>query len=201
MRILPILTVASASAAYFILIIQTIRKDQKPEEKVSFSSFLLWLIIDVIMLVNTFRAKNNLVLIGAYTVLTTILTTILFYKRQFSWNKTDTKVAILAFACLVISYATRPIVGVTCGALSLACAGIPNLIGIYRKRPTRLQYMTIIFFILGPLFSVISITMKNGLVKDYIYPCIAITYWSIALAMTLRNQFRLINYQKVPASI
>jgi drug/metabolite transporter (DMT)-like permease len=190
MSILTLCIIASATIAYTILIFQTLKKNQKEEDKVSFSSFLLWLIIDVIMFVNTLRAKNDPTLIGTYTALTVILTGLLFYKKQFSWNKTDTKVAVLAFACLVISYMTGPIVGVTCAALSIGCAGIPNLIGISNKKPSKLLYFTIIFFLLGPLFSVISVTIKNGLLKDYIYPCIAMTYWSIALVITTRNEYK-----------
>jgi drug/metabolite transporter (DMT)-like permease len=185
MNILTLSIVISASLAYVILIKQALRKNQKEEEKISFSSFLLWSIIDLIMLVNTIRAKNDYILITTYTVLTILLTLVLFFKKQFKWSKSDTLVAGIACICLVVSYVSSPIVGVTCGALSIASAGIPNLINISKQQANKMLYWTIFFFFLAPLLSCVDVFIKNGTLKDYIYPCIAMGYWGIAFGISL----------------
>ena len=82
MNVLTLLVVMFATSAYILLIKQALVKNQKEEDKISFSSFLLWSIIDFIMLVNTIRAKNDYTLILTYTVLTVILTVILLLKNK-----------------------------------------------------------------------------------------------------------------------
>lgn len=188
MDILTILIILSATAAYVILIKQAIKKGQTEKERLSFSSFFLWSIIDLIMLVNTIRANNDYVLILTYTILTIVLTIILLLKKQFQWSKSDTLVAGVACICLIVSYLTSPIIGVTAGALSISFAGIPNLINISKQEPNKSLYWIIFFFLLSPFFSFISVTNEDGAIKDYIYPCIAILYWLIALILTFTGK-------------
>ncbi len=182
---LTICVIASATGAYLIWGYQATKKSLKPGEGPSFSSLLLWSVIDTIMWVNTARAKNDQSLIATYTILTVTLTLLLIAKKRFGWTKTDSLVACIAFACLLISYLTEPVVGVLCGALSISAAGIPNLTGISKNKPTRLLYLTIFFFLIGPLLSILSVYINSGSFKDYIYPTIASLYWLLALFIAL----------------
>jgi hypothetical protein len=144
------------------------------------------------MWVNTAIAKNDQTLICTYTVLTVFLTSILLIRKQYGWNNTDTKIAWLAFSCLVISiisfFTKKPIIGVTCGALSISIAGIPHLIKLANSKPTTQSYLVILFFLTGPCISIINLYMKSGEIKEYIYPGIAITYWFIAFLLTRRAE-------------
>lgn len=185
MNILTGCIAAAASVPYLILVFQTLNKNRKESEKLSFSSFLLWSIIDIIMLVNTVRADNDYVLILTYTVLTIALTIILAIKEGFEWNKkSDTLVACIAFACLVISYLTSPFIGVIAGASSIVAAGIPNLINFSKQEPSKKLYTIIGFFFLAPLLSCIQVFSRNGTAKDYIYPLAAIGYWAAIFLCT-----------------
>lgn len=172
-------------SAYLIWGYQATRKNLKPGEGPSFPSLLLWSVIDVIMWVNTYRAHNDQTLIATYTILTVALTLILVFMRRFGWSKTDTFVAVIAFTCLIVSYLTSPFVGVVCGSLSIASAGIPNLIRISKSSPTNLLYLTIFFFFVGPLVSCISVFLNSGGMKDYVYPVVAIAYWGVAFFIAL----------------
>ena len=185
---LTIGVIASATGAYAIWGYQSLRKDLKPGEGPSFASLLLWSIIDCIMWWNTARAKNDQVLIGTYTVLTVALTIILFIKKRYGWTKTDTKIAVLTFVCFVASYLTPPVWAVLLGALSIATAGIPNLQKIYANVPTKLLYLTIVCFLLGPTLTLISVYLQDGGDKEYIYPGIAVAYWFIGLIFALKQE-------------
>ncbi len=184
---LTICVILSATGAYCIWGYQSLRKDLKPGEGPSFSSLLLWSVIDIIMWVNTARANNDQTLIATYTILTVGLTIILILKKRLGWGKSDWLVAGIAFTCLIVSYLTTPVMGVLCGALSIGSAGIPGLIKISKSQPTLLVYMTIFFFLLGPIFSVLTVFQMKGSLKDYIYPSIAIIYWSIALILAINK--------------
>ena len=186
---LTICVIASATGAYLIWGYQATKKDLKPGEGPSFSSLLLWSIIDTIMWVNTYRADNDQTLIATYTILTVLLTLILVFQKRFGWNKTDWMVAGIAFTCLVVSYVTPPIIGVLCGALSIGAAGIPNLIKISKGEPTHTLVVTILFFLLGPIFSNVTQIMNNGELKDVIYPSIAMLYWLIAFFLWARQLY------------
>ncbi len=180
---LTFFVIASATGAYIIWGYQATRKTLKQGEGPSFSSLILWSIIDTTMWVNTYRANNDQALIATYTILTVALTLILVIRKRFGWNKTDSRVAGLAFTCLLISYLTAPIIGVLCAALSISAAGIPNLISISENKPTKLLYVTILFFLLGPILSILGVYIGNGSLKDYIYPGIATLYWTTALCI------------------
>jgi drug/metabolite transporter (DMT)-like permease len=191
MSTLTICVIASATGAYLIWGYQATKKDLKPGEGPSFSSLLLWSIIDTIMWVNTYRAGNDQTLIATYTILTVLLTLILIFQKKFGWSKTDWFVAGIAFSCLLVSYLTPPVIGVLCGALSIAAAGVPNLINISKHKPTKLLYLTIFFFFLGPWLSFMSILLKKeGGLKDYIYPVIAMSYWAVAYVIARSVEIR-----------
>ena len=159
--ILKIFTIIFAISAYVFLLIRAFKKNQSNDDKISFSSFLLWGILDIIMLVNTIRAQHDITLILIYTILTIVLVIILYFKKEFFWNKNDTFVAVLAFVCLVISYVSNPFIGVISGALALFSAGIPNLLKILKQKPNILLYCTILCFSLTGLTNLISIIIQT----------------------------------------
>lgn len=173
-----ILIIASIIGAYGIWFWQVLDKNSK--EKPSSSSLLLWSIIDIIMLVNTIRAKNDLTLILWYAIATVALTMLVFFKGEFKWDKrNDTFVAVIAAICLVISYLTSPLIGVISGALSISAAGIPNIIALRSAKINKLSSWSIFFFIAGP--AVTLLFLKNFELKDVVYPAIALSYWIISL--------------------
>lgn len=182
MKIQVILIIASITGAYGIWLWQIF--DKKATSKPSSSSLLLWSIIDIIMLVNTIRAKNDLTLILSYTIATVALTAIVLVKGQFKWDKKqDTFVAIVAAICLIISYLTSPIVGVICGALSISVAGIPNMMILYKAKINTLSSLNIFFFMSGPM---VTISFLNSFeLKEIIYPGIAMLYWCISFLVYL----------------
>lgn len=176
------LIVASITGAYLIWLWQIFDKNTK--SKPSPSSLLLWSIIDIIMLVNTVRAKNDYTLILSYAVATVLLTLIVFLKGEFNWDKRkDTFVAFVAAICLIVSYLTSPLIGVISGALSISIAGIPNAIGLRKAKINGLSLLNIIFFISGPVVTLLF--LKSYELKEVVYPVIAITYWIISLLIYL----------------
>jgi hypothetical protein len=188
MNVLTFLIVASAICAYVLLAKDALEKITKGESGISFSSLLLWSIIDCIMLVNTIRADNDYALILTYTVLTIILTLILVFKKQYMWSKSDTLIALIAFSCLIVSYLTPPQIGVACGALSIACAGIPNIIAIAKNKTSRQFDWAMYFFLLSPICSLFNEYIKGGEPKDFVYPIVASLYWSIALMLSSTHE-------------
>lgn len=188
--LVTLLVAGSAVIGYLFLTIPQFKKNLKPEEQLKFSSFFLWSIIDAIMWVNIIIAKTDQTLIATYTVCTTFLTIILLIKKRHGWDTTDTKVGMVAFCSLIISIVSfvieRPIIGVTCAALSISIAGIPHLTKIATSKPTQTSYWIILFFLIGPCINIIDFYTKSGEVVDYIYPAIAITYWFTAFILTQR---------------
>lgn len=189
MHLLQFFIVASATGAYFIWGYQVATaKKESAGNGPSFASILLWLIIDTVMWVNTVRANNDQLLIATYTILTALLLLLLVIKKRFGWKPSNWFVAGIAFTCLVLSYVTGPIIAVFCSTLSIALAGVPNLKKITEGKPTKLSYLTIIFFMVGPALSALSVFLNNGQLKDYIYPIIAMIYWLSAFFIALATQ-------------
>ncbi len=190
---LTLCIIASATFAYIIWTYQILKsKPGSDDETPTFSSMFLWSIIDGIMWWSTRRAGNDQTLIATYTVLTITLMFIIFAKKGFEWKKTDNIVAGIAAACLGISYLSSPIVAVTTGALSISAAGIPNIIKLTKLKvsPSKLLYLTIFFFTAGPLLTLTDLGMYSNL-KEYIYPSIAIVYWSVNLCIVMYKSFML----------
>jgi hypothetical protein len=186
MNLLQFFVVASATGAYSIWGYQVATaKKESVGNGPSFASILLWLIIDTIMWVNTARANNDQLLIATYTILTALLLLLLVIKKRFGWKPSNWFVAGIAFTCLVLSYVTGPIIAVFCSTLSIALAGVPNLKKITEGKPTKLSYLTILFFMVGPALSALSVFLNSGQLKDYIYPVIAMIYWLSAFFIAL----------------
>lgn len=189
------LMILAVSVSYLLLIFQALRKNQSEDEKASFSSFFLWSILDLIMWANTIRAKNDPTLIGTYTVWTVIFTLLLLFKKQYKWTKTDSIVAVITATCFVISQVVSPVWAVFAGALSITLAGIPNLIMINKSPVNKMLIATIFFFILAPCLNIIDIYFKQGILKDYIYPVIGLSYWILAFILNqINNRKRRFRY-------
>lgn len=195
MSTLTLCIIGSATGAYIIWGYQTLKKGAKSEEGPTFASMLLWSIIDMIMWHSTRRAHNDQTLIATYTILTVVLTIILIVKKRYGWKKTDWVVAGTAFTCLIVSYITPPVAAVTTGALSISIAGIPNLIALsqIKKKPSNLLYLTVFFFLTGPILVVTTLYSGNADFKEYIYPSIAILYWFTGLSIVLYKHQKLKN--------
>lgn len=178
-----------ASVSYIFLLYGVIRK----EGDFATSSFLLWIILDTIMWRNTVCAENSPMLIGTYTICTTLFFLVLLYNQKFKWELLDTQIAVGAFILLIISLTNKATIGVIAGALAIFCAGVPNMKKMIRiKIPPKWLIIGAICFLAAPVANIIIFIFENKRMKEFYYPITGSIYWIIILRYFKRN----LNYRK-----
>lgn len=180
------ITIIFAIIPYTLLMYGSIK-----EAKFEASSFILWLIIDGVMLTNTIRAHHNYDLIGTFTIMTFLFVALLLVKQKIKWSTTDTKVAILAFILVLVSMQTKAFIGVIAGGVAIFMAGIPNMkkeLGRTSVPPIWLICGAVSFF-MAPLFNAINLALNNKPIEEFTYSILAQIYWVTIIIKYVKIKF------------
>ena len=127
-KIIEIAIVITGSLPYLLLVIGI----TKGVIKQSFASWLLWLILDVIVLIGLIVKNGSYLVYLVFTIGTFVVTLFLFLKRNFKWGKFDSFIAILVFICMIVYFSASSYLTIIIGTIALALAGIPQFIDILK---------------------------------------------------------------------
>lgn len=112
-------------SAYLIGIYYIINENQNQ----SFASYLLWAILDGLLLYHSSQNPEgaNLPIMVGFTIGSTITAIVLIIRRQFSWGGLETFVAFLIVCCWYIRLNYDHDTATTATVIALMLAGVPQL--------------------------------------------------------------------------
>lgn len=105
----------------------------------SVASWLMWSILDIILLVTTWQAGKPVWLPLGWTVGSGLITISLLKRGQWVWQKTETLSALCALTAAIVWLTQGAVAGIVAGTLAMNFAGFPLLMEMV-KRPIRATF-------------------------------------------------------------
>jgi hypothetical protein len=105
----------------------------------SVASWLMWTILDMILLATTWQAGKPVWLPLGWTIGASLITISLLKRGQWVWQRTETLSAICAAVAALAWLTQGAVVGIIAGTLAMNFAGIPMLVDMV-KRPIRATF-------------------------------------------------------------
>ncbi len=105
----------------------------------SIASWLMWSILDIILLVTTWQAGKPVWLPLGWTVGSSLITISLLKRGQWIWQKTETLSALCALTATILWLTQGAVAGIIAGTLAMNFAGFPLLMEMV-KRPIRATF-------------------------------------------------------------
>lgn len=129
MNIIGIGTVVTGLIPYVLLIKGIVQGTIKQ----SFATWLLWLLLDFIMLRGIIVQGGSPILYTVFTLGTFCVTALLIYKKQFEWGRFETFVTLLVIVCIVVYLLSGAYMATIATAAALSIAGIPQIVETYKS--------------------------------------------------------------------
>ncbi len=104
--------------------------------KQKFATWVLWLMLDVIVLSGIILQHKDPLLFSVFASGTFLVTIFLLIKKQFSWSKFETFVSVLVAICCTVYLLSGSYWAIIASTAALNIAGIPQLIQTYQKPHT-----------------------------------------------------------------
>lgn len=144
----------------------------------NFVSWLLWTLLDGIIIYNGVLTHTLTPLIKVFTVGTGFVALVLLIKGDFSFGKAEYLSIGLVIVCVGINATATPTVALIAGSLASGIAGIPYLIDLYNDGSDRLgRWVAFLFFACS--FLTLYSVRGHGL-EGLVFPCICTMYWLLA---------------------
>ncbi len=166
---------------YFPLILGILKGDIKQ----SFSTWLLWSVLDALIALSLFVQNGNYLIAVAFTIGSTIITILLFVHGQFSWSAFDTKVALLVGACMMVWYFSGPLAATIAGTIAMNISGIPQLKSTWRN-PAINTLPIWIGFTLANFLSFLG--GKSWTIEERFFPFMGVLYCLALVAIILARK-------------
>jgi len=162
-KIIGILGVLMAAAAYLTLIVQTATGTG---EGLSLSTFGLWSALAWITGFTMLKKGANPGIVMMYGAGATTTTIILLIKGRFAWSGMDTIVAVVVAACVILWLRSGPMPALILSIVAAAIAAIPFIM-ICWKNPESLPIVANSGFLLANFLGFIS--AKAWTIQDRLY--------------------------------
>ncbi len=108
-------------------------------QPVSSASWAMWTILDVLLLITTWRAGKPVWLPLGWTIGATLVTISLLLRGEWVWSRKETLSLICATVATIAWQTQGAEFGVIAGTVALTCTGIPLLIDMARA-PVRSSF-------------------------------------------------------------
>lgn len=125
------------------------------------ASWLMWTILDILLLGTTLANHKPGWLPGAWTLGASAVTMALFVRGKWSWSYKETICAIGAGVCAVVWLKFGALLGLVAGIAAMNTAGIPNFIDLWRN-PIRGTWPVWGFTVLACLFTLLGSDWSFG---------------------------------------
>lgn len=180
MKIVNIAIVITGTLPYIILIVGVL----KNKIKQSFATWLLWFILDSIIVIGAIAQDGNYLLYSVFGTGTILTAISLLYKKQFSWGKVDTFIAFLVVLCILVLLFGGAYVSIIATTVALNIAGIPQLIAT-NKDPKSTSTKAYSLFAVSSLISVIS--AEAWTVEDRLPATSSFVFCLVVVLLSLRK--------------
>lgn len=149
--------------------------------KLSFSTYFIWFVLNLIICTALIIESGNYFLSLAYTILNLIISVMIFRSEKSIIFQGWEKVAVvLSFACMIIWYFTNGVYAVIATSIASVIAGLPQLLVVY-KHPKLTSPTVWMLGTLAPLFSVLG--AANWSVVQRFYPMSFLVYGIVGLSL------------------
>ena len=125
MNYLKMLSAALGFLGYVFLIATLLQNREKQQ---SFASYLLWFILEILLITATYLEGGNYSLQLGYATGGIVTVIILFIRKEYAWNWVTTLVTVLIVACVVIWKRSGNEAGIIAMCIAIFIATIPQAI-------------------------------------------------------------------------
>lgn len=117
------------------------------------ASFLMWTMLDMVLLATTLANHKPGWLPGAWTAGATLVTIALFVRGKWAWSWKETLSAICATVAMSVWYKSNNEIGLYAAIIAMNSAGVPNLIDMW-KNPIRESWPVWFLTVVACLFTI-----------------------------------------------
>lgn len=150
----------------------------------SFATWLLWSILDALVVASLIYQHGNYKLSLGYMTGAIAITILLIYQRKVSWTWFETMIAILAIICMAVWWYSGPKAGTVASSLALAIASIPLQIAVL-KNPKDAPILPYILFLVANIVSFLG--GKSWTIEERFFPGSAIIVTLLVLLLAMRK--------------
>ena len=151
--------------------------------KQSFSTWILWALLDIIAGTSTILRDGNWLLPTLYALSSTLITLLLLYKGQFTWSSFDTFVTVLVILCVVVWALAGSHWAIIASTSAVVIASFPQFIEVW-KNPKTYPLIVLFGYAIGNFLSVMG--GKNWSIEERLYPVAVTAFTTIWLLCSLR---------------
>jgi hypothetical protein len=156
-------------------------------KKQNFATWLLWSILDIILVSSLILQGGNYLLSLGYTIGAIAITILLISKKFVTWTWFETMITALAIVCMTIWWMSGPQAGTIASSLALAVASIPLQIHA-AKHPESMPTLPYAFFLLANILSFIG--GISWTIEERFFPGSSIVVTLLMLLLILRKYRR-----------
>ncbi len=146
----------------------------KKTMKLSFSTYFVWFLLNLIICTASIIGHGNYFLSLTYVSLNLIIALmVLSRERKIVFPNWEKFVIVLSILCMMVWYLTNGIYAIIFASIASFVAGVPQLVMVY-KNPRLTSPLVWVLGTLAPLFSVFGGT--NWSIVERFYPMTFFTY-------------------------
>lgn len=174
--------------AVSILLHYAINVWRKKAEAQSVATWLMWTLLDILLLTTTWLAEKPVWLPLGWTVGASLVTLSLFVHGQWVWSRKETLCTIATTVATGVWLTQGAVAGIVAGTLAMTCAGIPLLIDMARN-PQRSTFPVWFFTVVACVCTLIG---SDWTLASTFLPFGSITYNGILSILALRDRRSLV---------
>lgn len=160
---------------------------KKGNTKENLLSWILWVILDVIVLESVISKHGNFILQLSYVIGGTCIVITIFKSSERTWDLFKLGVVLLVGVCIYLREKSGPSAATVMGTIAVLIAGVPEIIDAYKK-PEDTSFLVWLGFMLACVISIFA--GKDWSIEERCYPtCCSVLCFVIA-ALSSRKFFR-----------
>ncbi len=152
--------------------------------KQNFSTWMLWTILDIITTVSLMRQHGNYDLSGIYVVTSFSMSMLLLFKKEISWELTDTLTVAGVFICLAVWYFLGDEATTIASTAAVVLSSFPLIKETFCK-PDGGATKIYFYFCIASLLALIG--GDDFSIKESLYPAATLGFSSVLTILSLRK--------------
>ena len=180
MKLIDLVTVVTGILPYILLISGILNGKIKQ----SFATWVLWCILDIIVVWEVVTQHGNYLLYSVFALGTLLTAISLIYKKIFSWGRFETFISILVTLCIAVIIICGSHYGIIFTTTALNIAGIPQLKDTFQNPKSTSKTAYLLFALSGMLS---TIGAESWSVEERLPSMSAMIYCLLILLFSLRR--------------
>lgn len=157
--------------------------------KLSFSTYFIWFLLNLIITTASFLAHGNYALSLSFVLLNLLIALmVLATERKIVFPTWERFIVLLCVVCMGVWYTTSGAYAVVAASLAVFIAGVPQFAVVY-KHPKLTSTLVWLLATLAGLFAVLG--GKEWSIVERFYPTTFFLYGLIGLFITVAQKYKL----------